>query len=353
VEVGFAAGIAVGLWAVARRLGRMDLARKVAVVTGGSRGLGFVLARELGRRGMRVVIVARDEAELDRARGTLAAEGVDVVALPCDVSDEEGIAGLMADVEENVGPVELLVNNAGIIQVGPAESMGLEDYRRAMDVMFWGAVYAAEAVLPRMRARRRGAIVNVTSIGAAVGLPHLAPYDAAKFALRGWSEALGAEAAKHGVDVVTVVPGLMRTGSFGHALVKGRRYAEASLFSLLSSLPLLTVSAERAARRIVRAVEQRERFVVIGAPAKLLRLGHALFPGAIVRALGLVNRLLPEADEGARETIALPSEIYRRGLARSVLTRLGDRAAHLYNEDLPAEPPAEATSEPASEPTSR
>lgn len=335
LEVGFAAGLALGVWAVARKVRRLELARRVALVTGGSRGLGFVLARELGKRGMRVVICARDETELERAQKTLASEGHDVIALPLDVTDEEGVAGLVADVEENVGPIDLLVNNAGIIQVGPAESMGIEDYRRAMDIMFWGAVYAAEAVLPRMRARRRGAIVNVTSIGAAVGVPHLAPYDAAKFAMRGWSEALGAESAKHGIAVVTIVPGLMRTGSFGHALVKGRRYAEASLFSLLSSLPLLTVSAERAARRIVLAVERRERVVVIGAPAKLLRLAHALFPGAIVRSLGLVNRLLPPADESARESMALPSEIFRRGLGRSILTRLGDRAAHDYNEEPP------------------
>lgn len=132
---------------------------------------------------------------------------------------------------------------------------------------------------------------------------------------------------------MTVVPGLMRTGSFGHALVKGRRYAEASLFSLASALPVLTVSAERAARRIVRAIERRERFVVIGVPAKLLRLAHALLPGAVVRTLGLVNRFLPAAEEGARDGMALPGEIFRRGLARSVLTRLGDRAARRYDEE--------------------
>jgi short-subunit dehydrogenase len=184
-----------------------------------------------------------------------------------------------------------------------------------------------------MRMRRRGTVVNVTSIGAAVGIPHLAPYDAAKFALRGWSEALGAEMARYGVTVVTVVPGLMRTGSFGHALVKGRRYAEASMFSLAASLPLLTESAERAARRIVRAVEGGERFVVLGAPAKLLRLVHALFPGAVVRGLGFMNRLMPPPDEGARDSMPLPGEIFRRGLARSILTALGDRAAKRYNEE--------------------
>jgi len=333
-DILFFTGLAVGgAWALARRLGGVRLAGKVALITGGSRGLGLVLARDLGRHGMRVVICARDEEELERARASLVADGIDATALPCDVTDEEGIAGLVADVEENIGPIDLLVNNAGIIQLGPAEAFRLDDYRRAMDVMFWGALNAAEAVLPRMRARRRGTLVNVTSIGAAIGIPHLAPYDAAKFALRGWSEALGAEMARYGISVVTVVPGLMRTGSFGHALVKGRRYAEASLFTLAASLPLLTESAERASHRIVRAVERSERFVVVGAPAKLLRLAHALFPGGVVRALGVVNRLLPPLEEGARDAMPLPSEIFRRGIARSILTALGDRAAKKYNEE--------------------
>ena len=327
-------GIVVGgAWALARRLARVELAGRVAIVTGGSRGLGLVLARELGRRGMRVVVCARDEEELERARASLAADRIDATALPVDVTDADGMAGLVADVEENIGPVDLLVNNAGMIQVGPSETMTLDDYRRAMDVMFWGALHGAEAVLPRMRARRRGTIVNVTSIGAAVGIPHLAPYDAAKFALRGWSEALGAEQARYGVAVVTVVPGLMRTGSFGHALVKGKRYVEASLFSVMSSLPLLTISAEHAAHRIVRAVEHGERFVVVGVPAKLLRIVHSLAPGAVVRGLGVLNRLMPPAGEGEREAMPLPGEIFRRGLARSILMALGDRAARKYNEE--------------------
>jgi short-subunit dehydrogenase len=333
-HVWFVAGVATGgAYALYRQLGRVRLDGKVAFVTGGSRGLGLLLAHALGARRMRVVICARDEEELERARSSLVAAGVDATALPCDVTDEDGIAGLVADVEENLGPIDLLVNNAGIIQVGPAESMRPEDYRRAMDVMFWGALNTAEAVLPRMRARRRGTVVNITSIGAAVGIPHLAPYDAAKFALRGWSEALSAEMSRYGVTVITIVPGLMRTGSFGHALVKGRRYAEASLFSLAASLPIITTSAERAARRIVRAIELGERFVVIGAPAKALRLAHALFPGTVVRGLGFLNRLLPPPEEGERDAMPLPGEIFRRGLARSILTALGDRAAKKYNEE--------------------
>jgi short-subunit dehydrogenase len=329
------AGLLVaGAWLLSRRKARRPLvAGSVALVTGGSRGLGFLLARELGRRKLRVVICARDEPELERARTVLAGEGLDVTALPCDVSDEEGMRTLVADVEENLGPIDLLVNNAGIIQVGPSEAMTLEDYRHALDVMFYGPLHAAEAVLPGMRARRHGTVVNVTSIGAGVGIPHLAPYTAAKFAARGWSETMGAEAARYGVHVITVMPGLMRTGSFGRALVKGKRHVEASLFALIASLPLLTVSAERAARRIVRAAELGERFVVIGAPARMLRLAHALAPGLVVRTLGVVNRLLPPASPQAKEGMALPAELYRRGLARSILMALGERAARRYNEE--------------------
>jgi NAD(P)-dependent dehydrogenase (short-subunit alcohol dehydrogenase family) len=317
------------------------LAGGVALVTGGSRGLGLLVAQELGRKGMRVVLCARDEAELERARAALAAEGLDVTALPGDVTDREGMRTLVADVEENLGPVAVLVNNAGIIMVGPQETMGVEDFQRAMDTMFWGAIHAADAVLPGMRARRRGVVVNVTSIGAAVAVPHLAPYTAAKFAMRGWSEALAAEAGKYGILVLTVVPGLMRTGSFGHALVKGRRYAEASAFSLASSLPLLTVSAAWAARRIVRGVERGERVLVLGTPAKLLRLCHALFPGPVVGLMGKLNRLLPSTplDEKGDDRMPLPAEMFRRGLARSIFTALGERAARRYNED-PADPAA-------------
>jgi NAD(P)-dependent dehydrogenase (short-subunit alcohol dehydrogenase family) len=321
---------------LARRLRQPQrLAGGVALITGGSRGLGLLLGRELGRRSMRVVLCARDEEELERARQALIADGIEAVALPCDVTDQEGMRTLVADVEENLGPVDVLVNNAGIIQVGPAETMALEDYQRAIDTIFWGAFHASEAVLPGMRARRRGVIVNITSIGAAVAIPHLAPYTTAKFAMRGWSEAMSAEAERYGILVVTVLPGLMRTGSFKHALVKGQRYAEASMFSLAASLPLLTVSAAGAARRIVRAVERGERVLVLGTPAKLLRLAHALFPGPLVGVLSRINRLMPSTprDEKGDDRMPLPAEMFRRGLARSIFTALGERAARRYNED--------------------
>ena len=126
----------------------------------------------------------------------------------------------------------------------------------------------------------------------------------------------------------------MRTGSFGHALVKGKRYAEASVFTLLASLPLLTASAERAARRIVRAIENDERFVVIGVPAKIAAPRARALPGhGRARARGREPAPAAAGAGRARERCPLPGELFRRGLARSILTALGDRAARRYNEE--------------------
>ncbi len=182
-----------------------------------------------------------------------------------------------------------------------------------MAVNFWGMVHATFAVLPSMRDRRGGRIVNVTSIGGEVAVPHLLGYTSAKFAAVGFSTGLAAEEARHGITVTTIVPGLMRTGSFLHALVKGRRDEEASLFSLISSLPLLTIDAGRAARRIVLACERGESFVTIGAPAKALRVFGALAPGATTRILALVARMLPDAGGDRAESASSPAWMHRKG----------------------------------------
>jgi NAD(P)-dependent dehydrogenase (short-subunit alcohol dehydrogenase family) len=327
------AAAALVAWAAAALRGRERLAGKVALVTGGSRGFGLLLARELGRRGARVAICARDDAELERARAHLGAEGVEALALPCDIGDAGAVRRLVEEVAARLGPIDVLVNNAGIIQVGPAETMGLDDYRHAMQTMFWGAVHASEAVLPSMRARRRGTIVDVTSIGAEIAVPHLGPYSAAKFAHRGYSEVLNAEARKYGIRVVTVLPGLMRTGSVGHALVKGWRELEASLFAIAGSAPLITRSAERNARRVVRGVERRESFLVLGVQAKAARLAHALLPRTTLALLALVNRLLPVPADASSRQDAVPGEPFRRGPARSLVTALGDRAGARLNEE--------------------
>jgi len=287
--------------ALRRRRNRQpeSLAGLVVVITGGSRGLGLVMAREYAARGCRLVICARDEAELERAREDLLRRGAEVLAIPCDVGDRDDVLRLIAAAIEGYGRVDILVNNAGIIQIAPLDNLDLDDFEHAMSTMYWGVVYPTLAVLPSMRARGDGRIVNVTSIGGKVSVPHLLPYSSAKFAAVGFSEGLRAELAGTGISVTTVVPGLMRTGSHLNALVGGRAPQEASWFSLGASLPGITISAEHAARAVVDASLRRQPIAVLGLPARGIMWLHGLFPGLTTRLFGLVNRaVLPDPAEG-------------------------------------------------------
>jgi NAD(P)-dependent dehydrogenase (short-subunit alcohol dehydrogenase family) len=293
--VGVACGalaLAAGRWAWRRRNAE-SLAGKVVLVTGGSRGLGHLLARLAAAEGAKVVICARDPIELERARLNLLERGAEVLAWPCDVTDPVQVSALVAQAVRRFGGIDVLVNNAGIIQVGPLDDMSLDDFRRAMDVNFWGGVHTTLAVLPLMRPRGRGRIVNIVSIGGKIAIPHLLPYDAAKFALLGFSEGLQAELAKDGIDVVTVIPGLMRTGSTTSAVYQGRPEEEFEWFTGIAGSRLFSMDARRAARRIVAAMRSGKGELVLGWQAKAARLAKDLFPGLTARVLALAGRWLP------------------------------------------------------------
>lgn len=317
-------------WRALRRRRLADLTGQVVLITGGSRGLGLVLAREFARHGARIAICSRDPLQLGNARADLEARGAEVFAHPCDVSDREQVEELVRQTTAHLGPIDILVNNAGIIQVGPLESLSLQDFEDAMGTIYWGALHTSLAVLPEMRERRHGRIVNITSIGARVAVPHLLPYGAAKFALRGLSEGLHAEVARDDVVVTTIIPGLMRTGSPVNALFKGQQAKEYTWFSLGDATPLTAMSAERAARRIVLATRRGEPEVTLSWQAKLIGLAHDLFPGTTIELLGLANRLLP-SGEGCDGQL-------RRGMhlatawSPSPLTALMNRAARENNQ---------------------
>ena len=285
--------LALGAAAVAaeklyKRATALDLHGKRAVVTGGSRGLGFALAQELRAQGARVAICARGEAQLYRARARL---GDDVLAIPCDVRDRGQVDAFL----DEVGPVDVLVNNAGVIAVGPWQTQTHADYEEMLDVQFWGLAHMTLAVLPSMVTGGAGRIANITSIGGKVSVPWLLPYSCAKFAAVGFSEGLRAELAGTGVKVTTVVPGLMRTGSFLAAYFKGdRAELEYGLFAPLSGTPATTVSAERAARRIVAALRRGDPEITLGLHAKLAARAAGVAPGTVQSALALVARALPE-----------------------------------------------------------
>ena len=193
---------------------------------------------------------------------------------------------MVAAVNNRFGHIDVLVNNAGVIQVGPIEVMTHEDFELAMQAHFWGPLNTILAVLPSMRQRRQGRIVNISSIGGKVSVPHLVPYSASKFALVGLSKGLRAELMKDGIEVTTVCPGLMRTGSPRNADFKGQHRFEYAWFSISDALPLLTVSAENAARQIVHACKRGQAELVISIPAKDRSVVRCIVPWSDVANVG-------------------------------------------------------------------
>jgi len=307
-----------------------DLRGKVVLITGGSRGLGLLLAREFAREGAILALCARDTAELERAREDLEGRGAEVFTTRCDITDRENVARMVSAIEERFGRVDVLVNNAGVIQVGPMEEMTIADYEEAMQTHFWGSLYATLAVLRGMRQRHQGRIINISSFGGKVSVPHLLPYSASKFALTGLSQGLRSELTEDGIFVTTVCPGLMRTGSHTNAYFKGQHRAEYTLFSITGALPVTSMDAEKAARRIVEACKRGEAELILTFPASIAVIFHSLFPGLTADILSLINRMLP-APGGIGRHRARGQES-ETALAPSLLTSLSDRAAERNNE---------------------
>jgi short-subunit dehydrogenase len=181
-----AAGAYVAYRAALAFARRYDFHNRLVVITGASRGLGLVLARQLADEGAALVLCARDEAELAMAAADLRERTSFVATYASDLARPDEITGLFARIRREVGSVDVLINNAGIIQVGPVETMMLSDYQRAMALHFWAPLICTELVLPDMRRRRDGRIVNISSIGGQLAVPHLGPYCASKFALNGF-----------------------------------------------------------------------------------------------------------------------------------------------------------------------
>ncbi len=322
---------------------RASLDDQVVLITGGSRGLGLLMAHAFAREGCRLAICARDPLELERARDALQRRGAEVLAVPCDVSRQDQVERMVAAVEEHYGRIDVLVNNAGIIQVGPLATMTAQDFEQIMAINFFGAVYTTLAVLPGMRRRGYGRLVTIDSIGGRVATPHLVPYDASKFALRGFSEGIRTELAQDGIGVTTVLPGLMRTGSPVNALFKGRKEAEFTWFAIADSLPLLSMDARKAAERIVLACRRGEAEITLTARARIIGLLHDLAPPVAMQLLTIANRYLPKADGADREAARGMDLV--SPLAPSWLTHWSNEAAKQNNQFGGQHPPNPAHAE--------
>ena len=315
---------------LARRARAMDLRGKVAVVTGGSRGLGLLMAEELVRQGARVAICGRDPGAVDRATRILSRHGADVLGEARDLGNAGDAVGFIDSVVARFGRIDVLVNNAGVIQVAPLDMVDAAKVDEAMRSNFWSAAHTTFAALPHLGPDAR--IVNVTSVGGRVALPHMLGYTASKFAMVGFSEGLSAELRARGTLVTTVVPGPMRTGSFYNAEFLGRHKEEFAWFSVLSSLPVLSIDAKIAAERIVRAAREGRREVHLGLVGRLLPFVHGIAPRLFGWISTAIAGLLPPPGHSAERWKGREIDSTLHG---SFLLELGNRAARENNEEPP------------------
>jgi NAD(P)-dependent dehydrogenase (short-subunit alcohol dehydrogenase family) len=326
------AGALLGAWLAIRviRTSRYSVRDKVAVITGGSRGLGLVLARHICAQGGSVALIARDPDELARAKADLAPRGSAVLTIECDLLDARQIQSAVRQIIDRFGKIDILINNAGIIEVGPLENMTREDFDRAMRLHFWAPFELIAQVVPEMRIWGGGRIVNVSSIGGKVAVPHLAPYSVSKFALTGFSDAIRAELARDNIHVTTVAPGMMRTGSHVNAKFKGKHDMEFAWFAASAGAPLISMNADRAARKILAACRRAQPSLTLTFAARGAILGNALCPNLTGYVMRLVNRFLPKPSGAEGNQLRGGSEVRR--LIPDWLTRSADRATIRNNE---------------------
>jgi short-subunit dehydrogenase len=255
--------------------------------------LGFLIAQELCHSGVNVVLLARNVDELARAKSNLDRFKTTVLAVQCDLLDQTHIQFAIRETLDRFGKIDILINNAGIIEVGPLAHMQRQDFEKNMRLHFWAPCELVTQIVPHMRRNGGGRIVNISSIGGKIAVPHMAPYSASKFALTGFSDAIRAELSRDNIFITTVTPGMMRTGSQIHAKFKGDHSAEYKWFETSSRLPLASISTERAARKILTACRKGKPALVMPWTAHFIIAANALFPNLTGYVMKIVNRCLP------------------------------------------------------------
>jgi len=251
-------------------MGRLTSYRGVAaLVTGASSGIGSALALRLAREGARVALVARREAELEGVASRIRAASGEALVLPCDVGEPDQVASAASRALDHFGAIDLLVNNAGYGHHRRFLEWEVADIEHMLRVNYLGSVCFTKALLPRMVERGRGWLVFVASVAGRIGLPDESAYSASKFALVGLAEALSLELEEHGVHVLTVCPGAIRTPFFDaealdrmppvarRSMLEPESLVEGMLAALARGKREITVPRGMAAAYFVRALSPR------------------------------------------------------------------------------------------------
>lgn len=304
---------------------------QVVAITGG-RGLALAIAQQLADEGARLALLARDEAELQRAKKTLTVQGVEVLTVPCDVRNANSAKQAIEQVIRHYQRIDVLINDAGIIQVAPIENIKTEDFEDAMATHFWGPYFTMQAAIPQLKKQGGGKIVNIASIGGQIAVPHLLPYSASKFALVGLSDGLRTELAKDNITITTVCPGLIRTGSAFNAFFKGKNQQEFGWFAISDSMPLISMSAKRTAYQILKACRLGQPKLTTTVLARFGVILDAVLPGLTGRGLMVANLLLPKASDQPGADINKTGWQSESAVAPSALTGLSNQAATKFNE---------------------
>ncbi|GAB2978250.1 SDR family NAD(P)-dependent oxidoreductase [Nocardioides montaniterrae] len=269
-----------------------DFHDKVAVVTGAGSGIGRALALALTAAGARISISDWDAAGLEETSLLCARVGAPPHSQVLDVRDRVAVLAYADAVVEHFGGVNLVINNAGITIFGTVEDSPFEDIEKVMDVDFWGVVNGTKAFLPHLIASGDGHVVNISSIFGLFGVPTQSSYNAAKFAVRGFSESLRQEMliAGHPVGVTCVHPGGIKTNIVNNAT--GSNGVDTSGIERLFDTRLTRTSPEEAAEKILRGVKSRRAKVLIGADAHAVDLVVRVMGSAYQRPFAMASKLM-------------------------------------------------------------
>lgn len=286
----------------------LSLFKKSVIITGGSRGLGLALAREFVKEGSLVTLIARDSAELQRAKNNLETLCLterylgEVFITPCDVTKKEEVEVAFSQVESRFGKIDYLINNAGALSAGPFDTMEIEDFEAQLKLHVISVIQAIKLVTPFFKKNKKGHIVNISSLGGLMPIPHMTSYATSKYALTGFTESVMSELAMDNISITGVYPGLMRTGSPIQAVFKGDHEKEFSVFSAGDMIPGVSVSAEYAAKTIIKGIKSGESEIIISSMAKINNFAHHNFPQTFSFLLKLMTPLLPKGQSKERKT---------------------------------------------------